>query len=63
MHMPRDRNHPLTLGIRQWRILNERKRFLQQFSASVARRNYAIFNNAWPRRGGETPTAPPIDFE
>jgi hypothetical protein len=47
----------------KWRIRNERKRFLQQFSASVARRNYAIFNNAWPRRGGETPTAPPIDFE
>jgi hypothetical protein len=47
----------------KWRIRNERKRFLQQFSASIARRNYAIFNNAWPRRGGETPSAPPIDFE
>jgi hypothetical protein len=47
----------------KWRIRNERKRFLQQLSALVARRNYAIFNNAWPRRGGEAPAAPPIDFE
>jgi hypothetical protein len=47
----------------KWRIRNERKRFLQQLSAIVARRNYAIFNNASPRRGGEAPDAPPIDFE
>ena len=46
-----------------WRIRNERKRFLQQLSASVARRNWAIFNNAWPRRGGEAPPAPPVAFE
>jgi hypothetical protein len=45
------------------RIRNERKRFLQQLSAIVARRNYAIFHNASPRRGGEAPPAPPIDFE
>ena len=47
----------------KWRIRNERKRFLQQLSAIVARRNYAIFHNASPRRGGEAPPAPPIDFE
>ena len=47
----------------KWRIRNERKRFLQQLSASVARRNWAIFNNAWPRRGGEAPPAPPVAFE
>ena len=41
----------------RWRIRNdERKRFLQQLSAS-------IFNNAWPRRGGEAPPAPPVAFE
>jgi hypothetical protein len=47
----------------KWRIRNERKRFLQQLSAIVARRNYAIFDNASPRRGGEAPAAPPIDYE
>ena len=48
----------------RWRIRNERKRFLQQLSAIVARRNYAIFDkNAWPRRGGEAPAAPHVDFE
>ena len=47
----------------KWRIRNERKRFLQQLSALVARRNYAIFNNASPRRGGEAPAAPPVAFE
>ena len=47
----------------KWRIRNERKRFLQQLSAIVARRNYAISNNAWPRRGGEAPAAPPVAFE
>jgi hypothetical protein len=44
-------------------IDDERKRFLQQLSAIVARRNYAIFDNASPRRGGEAPAAPPIDYE
>ena len=47
----------------KWRIRNERKRFLQQLSAIVARRNWAIFSNAWPRRGGEAPAAPPIAFD
>ena len=47
----------------KWRIRNERKRFLQQLSALVARRNWAISSNAWPRRGGEAPAAPPVAFE
>ena len=48
----------------KWRIRNERKRFLQLLSAIVARRNWTIFNMiAWPRRGGEAPPTPPVDFE
>ena len=47
----------------KWRIRNKRKRFLQQLSASVPRRNWAIFNNAWTRRGGEATFAPPVAFE
>ena len=47
----------------RWRICSERKRFLQEHSAIIARRNFAIFSrNAQPKLGGEAPRAPPELF-
>ena len=47
----------------RWRVRRERNRFLQEHSAIIARRNFEIFDrNAWPKRGGEAPRAPPEQF-
>ena len=47
----------------RWRVRRERKRFLQEHSAIVARRSFAIFNrNAQPKLGGEALWAPPEQF-
>ena len=48
----------------RWRVRRERNRLLQEHAAVIARRNFEIFDrNAWPKRGGEPPRAPPEQFE
>ena len=48
----------------RWRVRRERRRLLEEPSAIVVRRNFEIFDrNAYPKRGGEPPAAPPEQFE
>ena len=48
----------------KWLVRAQRKRFLQENSAIIARRNWMIFNrNASPRNGGTAPPPPPLEFD
>ena len=48
----------------KWLVRAQRKRFLQENSAIMARRNWMIFNrNASPRNGGTAPPPPPLEFD